>query len=342
VEILGTNPGGCAVIREELSGWLGSLGRYSPQSKDGTDRAFYCAMRDGAPHDYQRKTTGSIHLDAAAGSLLSAVQPDRVLEIKLPTADGLMQRFMPLMMREARGYQDKVGVDDVKALLQPVRDRLAAIPPVMQRDPYGQLVPIPYKLTAEGAELYQKFADDMRLVARMPDPSREFGECLNKLGPMWLSFALLFHLIETEGGESVSFAVAQRADAIIREFFIPHAHQFYDLLGGGSSVHGARSVATAILRCPKDEIVLRDVVHRCRAMRGKDRNAQVQLMQKFETFGWLTRLDRYGTAHPRWRRTAGLVERFAEELKREEAARAAMTAAIKADASAKRKAASAG
>ena len=28
-DILGANPGGCAVIREELSGWLGGLGRYT-------------------------------------------------------------------------------------------------------------------------------------------------------------------------------------------------------------------------------------------------------------------------------------------------------------------------
>ena len=55
-------------------------------------------------------------------------------------------------------------------------------------------------------------------------------------------------------------------------------------------------------------------------------------MQRFETFGWLTRLDRYGAAHPRWQRTPGLGERFAEDLKREEAARAAVTAAIKAGA----------
>ena len=106
--------------------------------------------------------------------------------------------------------------------------------------------------------------------------------------------------------DAVPFEVARRADTMIREFFIPHAEQFYDLLDGGGSAHRVRSVATAILRCPKDEIVLRDVVHRCRVMRGKERDEQIRLMQRFETFGWLTRLDRHGNAHPRWRRTPGL------------------------------------
>jgi hypothetical protein len=289
-------------------------------------------MRDGSSHDRQRMTSPSVHIEHCAGSFLGAVQPDRLLEMKLPMADGLLQRFMPLIMREARGYEDSDAADDAKALLRPVRDRLAALVPVMARDPYGLLVAVPYKLTPEGAKLYQTFANDMRLAARTPDPSREFGECLNKMGPMWLSLALLFHLIEAEGGsvpERVSTEVARRADAIIREFFIPHAEQFYSLLDGSGSVHKVRSVATAILCCPKDEIVLRDVVHGCRVMRRMERNEQIQLMQKFETFGWLTRLDRYGPAHPRWRRTPGLGARFEEDLKREEAARAAVTAAVK-------------
>ena len=337
-DILGANPGGCAMFRDELSGWLGGLGRYTANGTDAADRAFYCALRDGSPHDRQRVSTPSVHIEHCAGSFLGAVQPDRLLEMKLPTADGLLQRFLPLIMREARGYEDSDDADDAKALLRPVRDRLAALVPVMQRDPFGQTVAVPYKLTPEGAELYKAFADDMRLAGRAQEPSREFGECLNKMGPMWLSLALLFHLIEageTDGGcptPLVPFEVARRADAIMREFFIPHAEQFYDLLDGGGSVHRVRSVATAILRCPKDEIVLRDMVHRCRAMRGKERDEQIRLMQRFETFGWLTRLDRHGAAHPRWRRTPGLGERFAEELKREEAARAAVTAAIKAGA----------
>jgi hypothetical protein len=242
-------------------------------------------------------------------------------------------------MREAHGYEDSEGSDDAKALLRPVRDRLAALVPVMQRDPFGQSVAVPYKLAPEGAQLYQTFANDMRLAGRAQEPSREFGECLNKMGPMWLSLALLFHLVETGETDAsavpaplVPVEVTRRADAIMREFFIPHAEQFYDLLDGGGSAHRVRSVASAILRCPRDEIVLRDMVHRCRVMRGKERDEQIRLMQRFEAFGWLTRIDRYGIAHPRWLRTSGLGVRFAEDLKREEAARATVTAAIKAGA----------
>jgi hypothetical protein len=155
---------------------------------------------------------------------------------------------------------------------------------------------------------------------------------------MWLSLALLFHLIEAKNtaDKQVPFEAARRADAIIRGFFIPHAEQFYGLISGNGNAHKVHSVATAILRCLKDEIVLRDVVHRCRAMRGRTRNEQIQMMQKFETFGWLTRLDQFGSARPRWQRTAGLIERFAEELKREEAVRAAVTAAVRAGAGEKR------
>ncbi|MGO4816446.1 hypothetical protein AB4156_43840, partial [Cupriavidus sp. 2MCAB6] len=95
-----------------------------------------------------------------------------------------------------------------------------------------------------------------------------------------------------------------------------------------------RSVATALLRCPKDQIVLRDVGRHCRALQRKPRDEQIKLMQTFETGGWLTRIDRSGHV-PRWLRTPGLAERFAADLEREEAARKAVTAVISAGAAAR-------
>ena len=102
VDILGANPGGVAMFRDELSGWLGSLGRYSSNGKDGADRAFYCALRDGSAHDRQRMSSPDVHLPHCAGGFFGAVQPDRLLDMELPTTDGLLQRFMPLIMREAQ------------------------------------------------------------------------------------------------------------------------------------------------------------------------------------------------------------------------------------------------
>ena len=167
------------------------------------------------------------------------------------------------------------------------------------------------------------------------------------MGPMWLSFALLFHLIETEIkpwtaakgatlARVVPTSIAQRADALLRGFFIPHAEHFYDMLCGGGAARRIRSLAVAILRCEKDDIVLRDVGRLCRAIRNEKRDVQIGMMQRFETFGWLTRLDHTGNAFPRWQRMAGLKTRFEEDLKRETAARKAMSEAIKADATARK------
>jgi uncharacterized protein DUF3987 len=102
-DFLGANPGGCAMFRDELSGWLGGLGRYTANGTDAADRAFYCALRDGSPHDRQRVSKPSVHIEHCAGSFLGAVQPDCLRDMKLPTTDGLLQRFLPLIMREAHG-----------------------------------------------------------------------------------------------------------------------------------------------------------------------------------------------------------------------------------------------
>jgi hypothetical protein len=138
VDILGDNPGGVAMFRDELSGWLGSLGRYSANGKDGADRAFYCALRDGSAHDRQRMSSPDVHLPHCAGGFFGAVQPDRLLDMDLPMSDGLLQRFMPVIMREAQPYEDSDDVGDAKGLLRPVRDRLAKL--VQEIDRHGRPV----------------------------------------------------------------------------------------------------------------------------------------------------------------------------------------------------------
>ena len=301
VELLGVNPGGISVFRDELAeGGSTALGRYS-NGKDGADRAFYCAFRDGTTYDRQRISRDSpdVHLQYCAGSFFGAVQLDRLRDMKLPLNDGLMQRFMPVIMREARTYSDDETVEegeDVKTLLKPLRDILAWISPAMTEDAYGERVPVPYELDAEGALLFARFTADMRDAARAQYPSREFGECLQKMGPMWLSLALLFHFIEENSAvpaRTVALDAAQRSDMIMRDYFIPHAAQFYLQISDGGQKR--RSLACAILRCSKDDIVLRDVVRGCHMMRGKKRPEQIELMQQFEVLGWLTRLDRGGS-----------------------------------------------
>jgi hypothetical protein len=335
-EVLGVNQGGCAMFRDELAGWLGALGRYTANGTDALDRAFYCALRDGTPYDRQRMSSPDIHVNVAA-SFLGAVQMDRLRDLKLPTSDGLLQRFLPLIMREAGDYED---ADDYqsKDMLRPLRDCLARQAPTIQADALGQLATVPHKLTPKGSELYKQFAADMRLAGRAQEPSREFAECLMKMGPLWLSLALLFHLIESREraapAPQVPFAVTDRVDTIMREYFIPHAEQFYNVISGAAP--RLRSVASAILRCKKDDIVLRDVVRGCHMMQDMDRDKQIRLMQRFETAGWLMRTDQRHSTTPHWRRVPGLPALFADELKRETEARAAVTAAIRKRASARK------
>src|SRR5262249_45970436 len=152
----------------------GSLGRYAQKSGDGQDRAFYCAMRDGTAHDRQRMSSADAHIEYCAGSFFTAIQLNRLTEFNLPTSDGLLQRFLPLIMREATAYEDSADSDDAKTLMRPIRDALAALVPKMENDPYGRAKAVPYKLTPDGSALYQAFANDMRIAARGDEPSREY------------------------------------------------------------------------------------------------------------------------------------------------------------------------
>ena len=99
-EILGENPGGVLVVRDELTGWLAQLDK---QGREGERGFFLQAWNGDGGFTIDRIGRGSIHVPAVCVSLLGNIQPGRlrgylseVLEGG-PTDDGLFQRFQLLV-----------------------------------------------------------------------------------------------------------------------------------------------------------------------------------------------------------------------------------------------------
>ncbi len=141
VELLSVNPGGRPRCAKNWQAGSARSGATPPPATTATTAQFYCYLRDGAPFGRQIKSAKDVHLPYCAGSFLAAVQADRLMEFKLPTTDGLFQRFMPQMMREARGYQDTPEADDAKVLLRPLRDQLVALVRKRRPTPTGKSWP---------------------------------------------------------------------------------------------------------------------------------------------------------------------------------------------------------
>jgi hypothetical protein len=87
------HPKGIMLIRDELAGWHGSLGRYS---KSGADRAFWVEAYGGRPHTVDRvKNKGlPIVIERLALGLFGGIQPDRLCDMMDSPDDGLVARFL--------------------------------------------------------------------------------------------------------------------------------------------------------------------------------------------------------------------------------------------------------
>jgi hypothetical protein len=100
-EILSRSDRGALVQRDELAGWIGSMEQYKAGKGAGSaDRAHWIKAYDGGRYTVDR-VKGEIVLSNFSVSFLGAVQPDRLAELGNLTSDGLLQRFLPVMLSKA-------------------------------------------------------------------------------------------------------------------------------------------------------------------------------------------------------------------------------------------------
>lgn len=91
--ILAGNPKGLLLIRDELTGWLGSMDQFGGH---GADRAFYLQAWNGGSHTIDRvKFNGvSIRICHVSLAILGGIQPERLKEALAGPDDGLGARFL--------------------------------------------------------------------------------------------------------------------------------------------------------------------------------------------------------------------------------------------------------
>jgi hypothetical protein len=108
-ELLARSPKGILYKRDEFSGFVGSLEKYGGKSGSNSDRAFYLKAYDGGSYTRDRIVGGEIFVENLSISMLGGIQPDKLAELKGLTSDGLLQRFIRVMMRAPGLAQDVPG-----------------------------------------------------------------------------------------------------------------------------------------------------------------------------------------------------------------------------------------
>ena len=74
-EILKDSPNGVLCYQDELSGWFGSMEKYSSARGAAKDRAFWLQSWNGGPYTVNRIARGSLFIPNLSVSFLGGIQP---------------------------------------------------------------------------------------------------------------------------------------------------------------------------------------------------------------------------------------------------------------------------
>jgi hypothetical protein len=114
-EILKDSADGVLCYQDELSGWFGSMDKYSGSARGSAkDRAFWLEAYNGAPYSVTRVARGSTFIENLSISILGGIQPEPIRKLVEDSMDdGLLQRLLPIVLRPAVEGRDEPTSDDV-------------------------------------------------------------------------------------------------------------------------------------------------------------------------------------------------------------------------------------
>jgi hypothetical protein len=278
-EVLAGQDCGAGLFRDELSGWIGAMDKYGGGGKGSAqDRSVFIKAHDGGPYRQDRAKGAARIVGNLSCSISGAVQPRRLAEMGRLDSDGLLQRFIPVMMAPAKPDDDNVRVvsSPFEQLIETI-DRL----PV---ETYG--------LSPGAAQVRRVFADKMTVAARIREPSESFGSFLGKQERTLNAVALILHLMDIAMGNwaaDIPESTMDRALLVMEGFVLKHAYIFYASINKGWA-EDQQALAAAFIRLAKGgkvKITKRDVDRTCQAARGMDMRTFQSAVLVFQANGWI-------------------------------------------------------
>lgn len=308
-EILSRQDRGIMVEQDEISGWIGAMDKYGGGKGSAADRGFWLGAYNGGPRTVDRLGRGETFIQNLCVAFVGGVQPDRLAELGNLTSDGLLQRFLPVMMNRAAKSQE-VESD------QPKKDYEVLIEELIRAKPHGLMMD-------EGAlKAASEFQDYLYNLENMDGLGKGFCGFVGKLSGIHGSLSLVLHMAEDPENSSiepVSERVVRNAERILREFCIPHALELYRSTSDGADWGYLRKLSSFVLTSDKDRFTASDFTNGVHAMRGLGVWDVTQKLSPLVAGGWLLEEDN-GKSTRSWTIVSGLREALAkrreEELKR--------------------------
>lgn len=275
-ELLARSDKGLLVKADEISGWLGSMERYTTSR---SDRAFWLKAFDGGAYSVDRIRRGELFIRNLSVSLLGGIQPARLAELHGLTSDGLLQRFIPTMMGPGNVAQDCPADEEAYTAL--VRDMIFAKPArlIMTEDALAVM---------DG--LRRHLFDLEQASSSLADGFQSF---IGKLHGLAGSLALILHMAH-EPNIGATLPVEQQTvedvHRLMCDFILPHAAEFYC---GTGTVHGERlrRLGSWILTSGATRILASDLTRNITDCRGLTLLEVNERVSPLVAGGWLLPAD---------------------------------------------------
>lgn len=285
-EILKHNERGVLCVQDELTGWFGAMDAYNAGKGAGKDRAHWLEMYNGGHHMVDRVLRGSIHIPNWSACMVGGIQPDMIRRIAAQMGDdGLMQRFMVIMGRNAGNEQDRPENHDAKRDYNALIDKLYAIQPGAT----------PILLSEEAHTIRERlfaYAKEMTEYEAIPNGLKSH---IGKWPGLFSRLALTFHVIDCASrgrhpnNEAISGATAERVERLMRGYLLPHALSYYtDVLGQESHLEHVRWIAGHILSKQRERIENREIVQAYKQWRGLQEWVRARVLATLQELAWIT------------------------------------------------------
>ena len=238
-ELMGFNPQGLFVLRDELHGFLMSL----EQEGREADRAFHLEAWGGqASFTSDRIGRGTVRSELVCESVFGSIQPSRIIPHIRQTLsgaanDGLVQRFQVLVYPDVNKWSyidktpDKEAENRAYRLIQKLND-MDFINDVGAVFEDGSKIPY-MRFSEDAQELFKEWITDLEYRLRENEETPAVQEHLGKYRSLMPSLALIFHLLDVADGKSsgnVSLRSAQLSAAWC-DYLESHARRIYHMAG---------------------------------------------------------------------------------------------------------------
>lgn len=312
-DLLSRQDRGIGILRDELSGFIGSMDKYSGGGNGGAaDRAFWLTAYNGGNYVVDRVGRGTVPINNLIVSICGGIQPERLKTFKDIADDGLWQRFVPIIIKPSEMGVDEPAGEAVDAY----RNRLQGL--------VESTVATGAAFSDAAHEIRAQIEREIFELEQAEPLGSRFASFTGKLPGLFGRLSLVLSYLEPSGlGYIVSERAASMARSLIINCVIPHAARVYMSMGAsdGTGIEDIQAVAGYILAKRVDRLVTSDLGRKVRAT---FRNMSVQdihrLLSPLVAGGWLIP-EKDGAGNRTWLVNPAVHAKFGNRAVVEEARR---------------------